>query len=156
MEQKKKRKRAAPAMVHTAVVLPQGTIDLLKQSERGLSEEIRRRLTQSLMDDAYDAQTRELAAAVMWMADQIKRDTMSAWHQRPKAHEALARAIQDHLTTLKPKPEPKDWVGVSDLLEASLDPQTLGHAIARHFVRFKEALQKSEKELRQLHKGEKP
>lgn len=151
MEPKKKRQRAAPAMVHTAVVLSQETIDRLKQSERGLSEEIRRRVNQSLNDDAYDPQTRDLGAAVMWLADQLRQHTGAPWHATSKGHEALDEALRTYLSTLKQPPES----AFSDLFGPD-DPQTLGRAIARHYVRFKAAQEKTIQELRERHKGEKP
>ena len=103
-----------------------------EKTNQSLAEEIRSRLEQTFEADAFDRETRELAASVMRMANQIQRG-FGSWHQRPKAHEALARAIQDYLTSLKPTLKPTfkpPLVGVSDLFEASLDPQTIGHAVA--------------------------
>lgn len=162
IEEKKKRRRSAPAMVHTAVVLPPDMIERLKQSERGLSEEIRRRLERSLAEDAalaaIDPETQDLIEAVAWMADQLQRDTSVPWHYHQRAHEALSTAFQTYFASLKP-PLSEGPPGVTDLFLAYLadDPQTLGRAIARHYVRFKEELRKSEAELRELHsKGKKP
>jgi hypothetical protein len=127
-----------------------------ESSGQSLAEEIRLRLERTFYLDAFDPQTRELAAAVMRMADQIQRDTGYSWHLRPEAHKALAAALQSRLTRIKP-PLP-EGVGASDLLNAEFldDPETLGRAIERHDARFEAELQKGEQELREIHKRGKP
>jgi hypothetical protein len=148
-------KRERTETVQTAVRLPREMHERLKQSPDGVSEEIRRRLERSFELDAFDPRTRDLVEAVAWMADQIERDTMSSWHQRPKAHETLVEALQTYLAKLKPAPS-GGTPGVSDMWDSFIDdPPTLGRAIARHYVRFKEELQKSEAELNELHRKEK-
>ena len=105
----------------------------LSKSEVGVSEEIRQRVERTFHEDNFDLQTRELAGAVMWMADQVQRDTNVPWHDNPRAHEALSEAIVTWLGMIRPA-----WRGaVSDLFGPD-DPQTLGRAIARHYGRFKD------------------
>jgi hypothetical protein len=104
-EQKKRRQRSKPAMVHTAVVLPPEMIEQLKESERGLSEEIRHRLRQSLDADKYDQRTRKLADDVMELSRLIAEQAKLEWHQHPEVHAALSGAVQLYLEHLAPKPE---------------------------------------------------
>jgi hypothetical protein len=121
-------------------------------SGRSLADEIRTRVERTFEQDAIDAPTRDLAADVVWIADQIARDTGSAWHRKPKAREALVAALQTYLAITEPPPE-GPIPGVSDLIDAFIDdPPTLGRAIARHRIRLKAEMKKSEQETRQLHK----
>jgi hypothetical protein len=122
---KKKRQRSTPAMVHTAVVLPPEMIERLKQSDRGLSEEIRNRLSYTLFVDEFDARTRELGPTVMRLADEVRRHTGQPWHGSRQAFEVLEAALQAYLETLKPTNELSSEVFPDD-------PPTLGRAIARN------------------------
>jgi hypothetical protein len=135
--------------IHTAVVLPPEVLDRLRQSERGVSEEIRRRIALTLEQDAIDPATRELLAAVTWIAGELHRQSRASWHAFPKAHEALSVAIQTWLEMVKPK-EPGG--AANDLLSPD-DPPTLGRSIARHYQRFKAEMEKTDRELRNLSQG---
>jgi hypothetical protein len=127
------------------------------EAGHSVAEDIRQRLERTLADDAIkgaiDPKTRELTDDIVSLIDRIELDTGSSWHRKTKVHETLALAVQALLATLRPRPE--TGVGASDLL-FDFDPQTLSHAIVRQHLRFKEELRKSEQELREIHKREKP
>jgi hypothetical protein len=133
-----------PETVQTGLRLPREMYDRLKRSDLGVSAEIRRRLEHTFSEEVYDAKTRELAADVMWMADQIRRDTRIEWHAHRKAHEAFTAAVMNWLEGLKPKEHESPAV---EALFGPDDPQTLGRSIARLLRRFKEDIQ----EIRRLH-----
>lgn len=96
-------KQARSDMFQTAVRLPREMHERLKQSEHGLSEEIRRRVERSFEEEAYDVKTRELAALVAKLAAEVERETGSAWHTHAGAHRLLRRAILALLARLKPE-----------------------------------------------------
>jgi hypothetical protein len=144
-EQKKRRQRSKPAMVHTAVVLPPDMIEQLKQSDRGLSEEIRSRLARTLFEDTFDQRTRELAIALMELARSVQDHTGQAWHSGPQAQETLEIALQTYLAAIKPTAESK--AVFQD------DAPTLGRAIARNFLQA-EALSKAARKFLEADKGE--
>lgn len=102
-----------------------------KASERSLAEEIRRRLNKSFEADTHDEQTRDLAYAVIWMAEELGRQTGRPWHSTRKSRSALAVAIEHWLEISGPQ----ESAAVSDLFGPD-DPPTLGRSIARHFQRF--------------------
>jgi len=83
-----------------------------------LAEEIRSRLNLTLWLDTYDRPTRDLADAVMWIAQEIERQTREKWQSNRKANEALAAALQELLEGLKPRPSG----GVSDGLVETRNP----------------------------------
>ena len=51
-------KKSKRARVHTAVVLPPDVLEQLRRSERGVSEEVRRRVDRTLDEDAFDEKPR--------------------------------------------------------------------------------------------------
>jgi hypothetical protein len=126
-----------------------------------IAEEIRLRLERTFQVDTYDAATRELAADVLWIADEINRQSVS-WHLYPKAREALTEAIRTWIEITAPKrkikmPQPGRMVpvpGVSDLFGPD-DPATLGRSIARLYERVKPELEKNTQELLKLHREDK-
>jgi hypothetical protein len=136
-------------MVHTAVVLPADVIERLKRSERGLSEEIRNRLVYTLFVDEFDARTRELALAVMRLADDVRGHTGQPWYGGRQPFEVLETALQTYLATLKP---------VNELPSADFrdDPATLGRAIARNDARRVEVSEAARKVLRERDEGGRP
>jgi hypothetical protein len=136
----KKPKPKSQRGVHTAVVLPPDMLERLRQSERGVSEEIRRRLTESFEAERHDQQTRDLQYAVAWMAEELARQANGAWHTTRKGREALAAAIQTWLELNMPKAS--GTVAVSDLFGPD-DPPTLGRSIARHFQRHELEMHKA-------------
>jgi hypothetical protein len=133
--------------VQTAIRLPGAMHERLKQSAAGVSEEIRRRVERTFAeDDAADAQTRELASDVVWLANKMSGLGVS-WQQNERAHSALAAAIAAWLDLNKPKVSGR-VPGVTDLFAEQLDPQTVGSMLARELRNIKDAVRKTEQELR--------
>jgi hypothetical protein len=96
--------------------------------------EIRHRLTLTLEEDQFEMPTRELARDVMFLADEVKRQSGLSWHTYPKAHEALAEALRMWLEIIKPPIA--ESAAASDLFGPD-DPSTLGRSIARSYQREK-------------------
>jgi hypothetical protein len=117
--------------VQTAIRLPQDVYDRLKQSEHGVSEEIRRRLAQSFALDA-DPETSRLMAAIGRVATLIRLQTNHLdWHSHPAAHWIMRHAITARLARLKPEGEPvfaPDELPKARLVNSD-DPQAMGQAL---------------------------
>jgi hypothetical protein len=128
------------------VVLPPDVLEQLRASERGVSEEIRRRIVLTLEAETYDEQTRELAVDIMGLADEVTRQSEVPWHSNPKAHQALATAIQ---VWLEDHP-PTGFGAASAALFGPDHPETLGRSIAKYYERFKAVRKKTEKEIAAL------
>jgi hypothetical protein len=115
-----------------------------------LAEEIRQRLERTFAEDGVDKPTRELVEAVKWIAEEVNRQSeVESWSVVPRAHEALAAALQTWMNLITPPSRG----AVSDDLFGPGDPPTLGRSIARHYQRFKSEMEKTDRELRELHKG---
>jgi hypothetical protein len=143
-EQKKRRRRSKPAMIHTAIVLPSEMIQLLKQSERGLSQEIRHRLTQSLVADEHDPRTRKLAGAVMELSRIIAEQAKHQWFDHPEVHAALMGAVHEYLVRYRPSIEgtPAEIPGFKPGHST-----TLGKMIGANFVITEAARERQRQEL---------
>ncbi len=138
-------------MKQLKVALPDGLRQMLehfaKQSGCSLADEIRARLVSSFDREAVDKPTRELAADVVGLAEQISREKkFFSWHTDERAHETLVAAINALLADLKPKPRVAP-IGASDLMWGGDDPATLGRSIARHYQQYKAALERNTAEL---------
>jgi hypothetical protein len=131
----KRQVKTVTETVQTGLRLPKRTYEQLSKSERGISEEIRRRLDQTLYLDQFDVQTRELADDIMRLAVQVRLDTDVAWYENPRAFETFSVAVAEWLKSL----EPPQHGAASDSFGPD-DPQTLGRAIARHHAQFKSGL----------------
>jgi hypothetical protein len=125
------------------------------QSGKSLADEIRARLAWSFEQDAVDKPTRDLQADIAGLAEQLSRDKRFSWYAHDKARQTFIEAVKDWITNLKPtrrwpllKPETP---GATALMWGDDDPATLGRAIARHYARFKAAIEASEEEMRRLH-----
>jgi hypothetical protein len=91
-----------------------------------VADEIRQRLDRTLLEDEkFDELTRHLGSTVMDLAASIQRHGAKgvAWHQHPKAFEALTQAIMTWLEGQKPPEADPDLFGPDD-------PLTLGRSIA--------------------------
>lgn len=148
------RKKAKQTLIQTGLRLEPEILDKLRKSPRGVSEEIRDRLIRTFFEDEIDPRTRELAAGVMQLAQDIRHDKSFDWYSHEKAHETLVEAIKALLGSLKPKREGTHAV-TSDLMWGDDDPVTLGRSIARAYLRRKVEMAKSLQEMVRLHKGEK-
>ena len=77
--------------VHTAVVLPPEVLDQLRKSERGVSEEIRRRIALTFEQDAADRVIRELCDEVRRIADKLRQDFGAEWHTFAQSTSSICR-----------------------------------------------------------------
>ena len=109
-------------MVQTAVRLPQSLRDRLSKAggERGLGEEIRRRLEASFEAEKApaDPKTRELLDAISSCAERIALD-YGSWAEDPFAFEVLKVCVSMLLTHFQPEGEPvpkPNPDGMADLL----------------------------------------
>jgi hypothetical protein len=110
--------------VHTAVVLSAEVRDKLKQSERGLSEEIRERIERTFKYDEVDPVTRELVEGLINMAALLRIDFGAEWHAWPSAYKAFAAAAAQRLVGYAPPPGIMTDAASEMLTEN--DPETVG------------------------------
>ncbi len=110
--------------VHTAVVLSAEVRDKLKQSEGGLSEEIRERIERTLKYDELDPVTRELVEGLINIAALLRIDFGAEWHAWPTAHKAFAAAAAQRLAGYTP-PHGVMPDAASEIF-AENDPETVG------------------------------
>jgi hypothetical protein len=89
--------------VHTAVVLPAEVLEELRQSERGVSEEIRAHVSWRLNLNPVDNATLELLRDVARMAADVERETGAAWHTHAGSHATFRQALLSRLARLKPE-----------------------------------------------------
>jgi hypothetical protein len=125
--------------------------DRLRQSPIGLSEEIRRRVNRTFIEDQFDAQTRELADDIMELARLVQVQIASTpgsqppWHANPGAYQALTVAMATWMKINEPK-----WAGgAADDLAGPLEPNTWGVTLATTYRQVKEYREKTFQELRQ-------
>jgi hypothetical protein len=115
--------------------------DISTKNGRKLSEEVRARLDQSVVDDRFDATTKELGRDIMWLAHLVTEGSKWAlpegttWVTDKRLFEALKVAIDTWMT---------DLAGHLDLQSpsegAQLDPMTLGKSNARGYADLKPML----------------
>jgi hypothetical protein len=117
------------------------------ESGRSVAEEIWERLSWSFEQDVADKPMAELLFAVRELGQLFHSDTGLDWHTTLKGREALALAIKEVLES----EAPKQGAAVEDLF-GPLDPTTVAHMLARHYRRFIERRNETERELRGLHK----
>ena len=133
---KKKKESARHPGVHTAVRLPPEVLEKLRQSERGVSEEIRDRIARTLAEDEIDPNTRDLLNRARWLAEFLRSDFGGEWwYGAPRAHAAFAAGVAELLAHYKPIEPPQadpTAVGFSDLLDP---PDTVGRLRARDMLR---------------------
>ena len=115
--------------VHTAVVLPPEVLDQLRKSERGVSEEIRRRIALTFEQDAADRVIRELCDGVRRIADKLRQDFGAEWHASLRAHQAFAAAVAQRIAQYTPPAITESAAG-SDSVWATVGaddpPETIG------------------------------
>jgi len=147
---KAKRPRGRPkAPAETEIVqvrMPTALADRLRGTLKGIGAEIRDRLAYSLDDDDLPESTRDLLAAVKWIAEELRRQT-SPWPTNEKTQLALMTAIQTWVELSSPQ---GDRGAVSDLFGPD-DPPTVGRTIARTYVRIEKAKQEVTQQLLAAH-----
>src|SRR6516164_5465331 len=125
------RPRKSDPGVQTAIRLPRDVYDRLKQSEHGLSEEVRRRLAQSFALDA-DPGTTELMAAIVRFAGLVRMQTNHLdWRRHPGAYAVMREEILARLARLKPEGDPAFAPGElsEKRLVAADDPEAMGQGL---------------------------
>jgi hypothetical protein len=86
-----------------------------ERSGRPVSDEIRERLEQSLDDDAFDDQTRELTAAILEVAREVETETGAAWPCDGAAHRTFRRAMLRILSKWRPADYEENPLATVDL-----------------------------------------
>jgi hypothetical protein len=83
--------------VQTGLRLDSAVIDRLRQSDRGLSDEVRDRLERTFKEDAIDPVTRELRDGLVRIAAKLRQDYGVEWHASSRAREAFSVAIAQRI-----------------------------------------------------------
>src|SRR5258708_37741824 len=80
--------------------------EIAAKNGRKLSEEVRARLDQSVVDDRFDATTKELGRDIMWLAHMVGEGSKwplpegTTWATRKQLFEALKAAMDAWMTDL--------------------------------------------------------
>ncbi|MET4240726.1 hypothetical protein ABIB07_003953 [Bradyrhizobium sp. RT10b] len=133
---------ARPGMKQVNVALPDTTRTYLEEiaakNGRKLSEEVRARLDQSVVDDRFDAATQELGRDVMWLARLASRNSnapAAEWKRDRVLFDAFRRAVDDWLGLLSTEFEFQHLSEATDL-----DAVTLGRSITNAYADMKPML----------------
>lgn len=133
---------ARPGMKQVNVALPDVTRGYLEEiaakNGRKLSEEVRARLDQSVVDDRFDAATQELGRDVMWLARLASKNSLastSEWKRDPVLFKAFRQAVDRWFGQLAANLEFHQLSDANDL-----DPATLGKSIANAYADIKPML----------------
>jgi hypothetical protein len=115
--------------------------EMSTKNARKLSEEIRARLDQSVVDDRFDAATKEFGRDMMWLARSITEGSKWAlpegatWATDELLFQALKVSVDAWMTDLEGR------LNLQPLSEgAQLDPVTLGKSTARGYADIKPML----------------
>jgi hypothetical protein len=92
--------------VQTAVRLPREMHDRLRESDLGVSEEIRRRVEQSFSWEGFDAPTRTLLMRIGRLVFLMPPETGHTWHAHAGAHEVFRQTMGLLLARAKPPGDP--------------------------------------------------
>lgn len=118
--------------VQTGLRLDPAILKRLRNSERGLSDEIRDRLERTFKEDALDPVTREVRDQFVLIADLLRQDYGTDWHKSYRAQRALTAAIELVLADYAPS---LDSPAVSALFGPDEPPETIGRMRARDVQR---------------------
>jgi hypothetical protein len=101
---------------------------LAAQGGRSIADEIRQRVERTLEQDAIEAPTRTLMAAIERLAVLVGRQTGRPWHSHPVATRVLCHAIAARLARLRGDGDAVFAPGElpAARLVTSDDPQTMG------------------------------
>lgn len=100
--------KGAPRDTAVGLRLPRELHTLLKRAAggRSISEEVRRRLTESLLrDNRESAATQKLTDAIAEVARHV-RLYYGEWHENPYAYAVFRVAVETLLSKMRPKGEP--------------------------------------------------
>jgi hypothetical protein len=87
----------------TAVRLPKALFERLKESELGVSGELRRRVEWTFDLEPMDNPTRELLMRIACMAHEVELETGTPWHKHAGSFAAFRQAILATLARSKPE-----------------------------------------------------
>jgi hypothetical protein len=85
------------------VRLPKTVFERLKESELGVSGDMRRRLDWTFDLEPVDEPTQALLTRIARMAEEVQLETGADWHDHPGAFAAFRQAILSSLARLKPE-----------------------------------------------------
>jgi hypothetical protein len=88
--------------VQTGLRLDSAMFQQLRQSDRGVSDEIRDRLQRTFQEDSVDPVTRELRDGLVNVAKMLRLDFGEEWYSSPPAYEAFTAAVVQRLARYKP------------------------------------------------------
>jgi hypothetical protein len=123
-------KKALDGPMQTAIIrLPPEMLEALKQAtqangrgERGLGEEIRSRLEDTLAADKSSVESRYLGAAITNIG-QLVTEYFGSWSQDAFAHQVLLSAIQTLLETMQPAGNAKPKLNPNSIADVLFDPK---------------------------------
>jgi hypothetical protein len=149
------RPKPADDMVQSAIRLPRTVHERLKKAggERGMGEEIRRRLEASFAAESSptDAKTRGLLDAVVYCAEEISRD-FGPWSEEPYAFAVLKETISLLLKNFEPKGKPVRNLNPGSVLAFLFDddPSAKPEKVSPYYVSFwtRRRAERAEKESR--------
>jgi hypothetical protein len=133
-------------MKQVNVALPDETRGYLEEiaakNGRKLSEEVRARLDQSVVDDRFDAVTKEFAKDIMWLAHLVTEGSKrslpegATWATDERIFQALKVSVETWMTDLA------GCLNLQPLSEGAIswDPVTLGKSTARSYAEIKPRL----------------
>jgi hypothetical protein len=130
----RKSTRETKNMIQTALWLPRAVHKELKEAggERGLGEEIRRRLEKSIIASWRDDKTTQLLLTVI---QQIARNLAldHAWHANGFAFKVFNAAVNELVSNHQPSDDakPETMVKLQAMYGPEEKPETIGRILAR-------------------------
>jgi hypothetical protein len=130
-----------PGMKQVNVALPDETRGYLEETAakngRKLSEEVRARLDQSVVDDRFDAATKEFGRDMMWLVHGAKWAPLPdgvTWTTDEGLFQALKASVDEWMADLAGR------LNLQPLSKGQFDPVTLGKSNARGYAAIKPML----------------
>lgn len=131
------KRKTGDDMLQSAIRLPRGLHERLKQAggERGMGEEIRRRLEASFEAEKVpaDPKTRELLDAIAFFDEEMFYD-FGSWSEDAFAFELLKACVDKLLTYYRPKGEAKARPATDSRAALLYGPDRSPEAISRLLV----------------------
>ena len=131
------KRKTDDKMVQTAVRLPQSLRDRLSNAggERGLGEEIRRRLEASFeaKEAPADPKTRDLLAAIAFFDEEMFHQ-FGSWSKEPFAFEVMKASVDMLLTYYRPEGEAKARPATDSKAALLYGPDSSPEALSRLLV----------------------
>ena len=109
--------------------------EVAAKNGRNLSEEVRARLDQSVVDDKFDATTKELGRDVMWLAHNVAQGAQASWMSDRQLIEHVRDSLDVWMSDLARR------LGLPELSEeAKREARRLGEFNARSYAEIKPLL----------------